>query len=44
MATWDDVRGMVRLPEIDVAELEELIVESWLCQAPKRVAKRVPGR
>ncbi len=31
---------LVRLDEIDVAELEELLVEAWLARAPKRVAKR----
>jgi hypothetical protein len=30
---------LVCLPEIDVDELEELIVEAWLCRAPKRLAK-----
>src|SRR6476469_5219513 len=30
---------LVRLEEIPVDELEELIVEAWLCRAPKRVAK-----
>ena len=30
---------LVRLEEIAVDELEELIVEAWLCRAPKRVAK-----
>lgn len=29
---------LVRLPEIAVDELEELIVEAWLLRAPKRVA------
>lgn len=29
---------LVRLPEIGVAELEELITEAWLCRAPKRLA------
>jgi hypothetical protein len=29
---------LVRLDRIDVAELEELIVEAWLDRAPKRVA------
>jgi hypothetical protein len=31
---------LVRLDEIDVDELEELIAEAWLCQAPKRLAKQ----
>ena len=26
---------LVRLPAIDVGELEELIIEAWRCQAPK---------
>ncbi|HLL07490.1 MAG TPA: MmcQ/YjbR family DNA-binding protein [Nocardioidaceae bacterium] len=30
---------LVRLDEIGVDELEELIVESWLTRAPKRLAK-----
>ncbi len=30
---------LVRLEEIDVADLEELIVEAWLARAPKRLAK-----
>jgi hypothetical protein len=30
---------LVRLEEIAVAELEELIVEAWLDRAPKRLAK-----
>jgi hypothetical protein len=30
---------LVRLSEIPVAELEELIVEAWLDRAPKRLAK-----
>lgn len=30
---------LVRLEEIAVDELEELIVEAWITQAPKRVAK-----
>ncbi len=29
---------LVRLDEIDVDELTELVVEAWLCRAPKRVA------
>lgn len=31
---------LVRLDEIDVAELDELVTEAWLTQAPKRLAKR----
>jgi hypothetical protein len=30
---------LVRLDEIALDELEEVIVEAWLCQAPKRLAK-----
>jgi hypothetical protein len=30
---------LVRLPQITVPDLEELIVEAWLDRAPKRVAK-----
>jgi hypothetical protein len=30
---------LVRLAEISIAELEELIVEAWLDRAPKRLAK-----
>jgi hypothetical protein len=30
---------LVRLENISVGELEELIVEAWLAQAPKRLAK-----
>ncbi|MFD1152477.1 MmcQ/YjbR family DNA-binding protein [Saccharothrix hoggarensis] len=31
---------LVRLAEIDTAELTELLTEAWLCRAPKRLAKR----
>jgi hypothetical protein len=31
---------LVRLDEIDVAELRELIVEAWLTRAPKRLAQQ----
>jgi hypothetical protein len=31
---------LVRLDEIAVDELEELIVDAWLCQAPKRLARQ----
>jgi hypothetical protein len=31
---------LVRLEEISVADLEEVIVEAWLCRAPKRLAKQ----
>ena len=30
---------LVRLDQIAVDELEELIAEAWLCQAPKRLAR-----
>jgi hypothetical protein len=30
---------LVRLETIDIADLEELIVEAWLTRAPKRLAK-----
>ena len=30
---------LVRLEQIGVEELEELIAEAWLCRAPKRVAQ-----
>jgi hypothetical protein len=30
---------LVRLDDIDPAELEELIVEAWLCRAPKRAVR-----
>jgi hypothetical protein len=30
---------LVRLDEIAVDELHEVIVEAWLCQAPKRLAR-----
>ncbi len=31
---------LVRLESISDAELEELVVEAWLCRAPKRLADR----
>ncbi len=31
---------LVRLDEIDVGELEEVLLEAWLAQAPKRLAKQ----
>jgi hypothetical protein len=31
---------LVRLDVIGVDELEELVVEAWLCRAPKRLAER----
>src|SRR5919204_2607227 len=30
---------LVRLPEIEVGELEELIVDAWRCQAPRALAE-----
>jgi hypothetical protein len=30
---------LVELDRIDVATLEEVLVEAWLCRAPKRLAK-----
>jgi hypothetical protein len=30
---------LVRLDQIDLAELDELIVEAWLARAPKRLAR-----
>jgi hypothetical protein len=30
---------LVRLEEISVEDLEEVIVEAWLCRAPKRLVK-----
>jgi hypothetical protein len=30
---------LVRLEEIGLEELEELVTEAWLCRAPKRLAK-----
>jgi hypothetical protein len=30
---------LVRLDEISVQELEEVVVEAWLCRAPKRLAQ-----
>src|SRR5207248_10762049 len=34
---------LVRLDEIALDELKEVIVEAWLCQAPKRLAKEFLG-
>ncbi len=34
---------LVRLEEIPLDELEEAIVEAWLCQAPKRLANEFLG-
>jgi hypothetical protein len=31
---------LVRLDAIDHEELEELVVEAWLCRAPKQLARR----
>jgi hypothetical protein len=34
----------VRLDRIAVGELEELLVEAWLCRAPRRLAAEYLGR
>ena len=31
---------LVRLEEIDVAELAELVTEAWLARAPRRLAQQ----
>jgi hypothetical protein len=31
---------LVRLPEIELDELEEIITDAWLCRAPKPLAER----
>ena len=31
---------LARLERIELADLEELIVEAWLCRAPKRLAQQ----
>ena len=31
---------LARLERIDAHELEELVIEAWLCRAPKRLADR----
>ncbi len=31
---------LVRLERIELQELEELVVEAWLCRAPKQLAKQ----
>jgi hypothetical protein len=31
---------LVRLDEIGLDELKEVIAEAWLCQAPKRLAQQ----
>jgi hypothetical protein len=33
---------LVRLPEIELAELEELITDAWRCQAPRDLAASWP--
>jgi hypothetical protein len=35
---------LVRLADIDVDELEELIVDAWRCQAPKALVKELDQR
>lgn len=32
---------LIRLAEIDVADLEELLTEAWLARAPKRLAREL---
>ena len=34
---------LVQLDHIAVADLDELVVEAWLCRAPKRLAKEYLG-
>ncbi len=34
---------LVRLAEIDLAELEELVTDAWRCQAPPRLVKELDG-
>jgi hypothetical protein len=34
---------LVRLPAIDVGELEELIIDAWRCQAPRDLASSWPS-
>jgi hypothetical protein len=34
---------LVRLPEVDVAELEVLITDAWRCQAPKALVREFDG-
>ena len=34
---------LARLDAISEEELEELVVEAWLCRAPKRLADRYAG-
>jgi hypothetical protein len=31
---------LARLEKLDAPELEELVVEAWLCRAPKRLARQ----
>jgi hypothetical protein len=35
---------LVRLPEVDVDELTELITDSWRLQAPTRLVEQLEGR
>ena len=35
---------LVRLSEVRVPELRELLTEAWRCQAPKALVKQVEGR
>lgn len=32
---------LVRLPAIDIGELEELIIDAWRCQAPRALAEQL---
>jgi hypothetical protein len=44
-ARYDGYRGvLVRLPEVDVDELAELITDSWRLPAPTRLVEQLEGR
>ena len=44
-ARYDGYRGvLVRLPEVDVDELTELITDSWRLPAPTRLVEQLDGR
>jgi hypothetical protein len=34
---------LVRLPQVELAQLEELIVDAWRCQAPRDLVRRWAG-
>jgi hypothetical protein len=34
---------LVRLPQVELAQLEELIVDAWRCQAPRELVRRWAG-